>query len=125
MASTRRALRMLETASPPTFYLPKADVCIDLLRPSATTSVCEWKGLAHYYSIQAGTRVATDATWTYPKPFAPFGDLLDYFAFYPERVDECTVAGERVSPQPGGFYAGWVTSEIVGPFKGEPGTLGW
>jgi len=93
--------------------------------PSERTSFCEFKGEARYYTVQAGGRVEKDAAWCYPHPSAGLAVIADHVAFYPARMDECTVAGERVRPQAGGFYGGWITSDIEGPFKGEPGTVGW
>lgn len=123
---TRAALRLLETASPPTFYLPFADARRDLLiaSPEARGSRCEWKGLAQYWSIRAGSELLPDVAWSYPSPHAPYGAIASCFSVYPGRV-ECFVAGERVRPQGGGFYGGWVTGELVGPWKGGPGTSGW
>ena len=123
LAQTRRAQRVLETASPPTFYLPPEDVDVPCLVPSGRGSVCEWKGAAQYWSVRGADETA-NAIWTYPDPFPGFEPIAGWFAFYPARF-ACFVAGERVTPQPGGFYGGWVTSEIVGPMKGEPGTGHW
>jgi len=119
LADTRHALRVLETASPPTFYLPAANVRRDLLIAVPGASRCEWKGEARYWSLH-GEPVA----WSYPHPLPNFDTLRDHFGFYPQRL-ACTVGGEAVTPQPGGFYAGWVTKEIVGPWKGERGSEGW
>lgn len=124
VARTRRALRVLETASPPTFYLPQADVDMSLLEPTAGRSYCEWKGEAAYWSLAVAGQSQPRAAWSYPTPKPAFARLRDHFGFY-ARVLACFVDGERVLPQPGRFYAGWITSDIVGPFKGEPGTEGW
>jgi uncharacterized protein (DUF427 family) len=125
VADTARALRVLETASPPTFYLPPADVRMELLRPARGASRCEWKGTAEYWTIRTpeGDR-AERAAWSYPSPFPGFEEIRDYVSFYPVRVD-CYVDGAPVHAQTGGFYGGWITPEIVGPFKGEPGSSGW
>jgi len=124
VAATRRAIRVLETASPPTFYLPWSDVTPGLLEPAAGTSWCEWKGEARYWTlVSAGLRVERVA-WSYPEPRPAFAAIREHVAFYASRLD-CFVAGERVRPQPGGFYGGWITSDVVGPFKGDPGTSGW
>ncbi len=88
-------------------------------------SVCEWKGAARYYSVKAGGRSAVHAAWSYPLPSLPFAALKDYVAFYARAMDACYIDDELVRPQPGGFYAGWITNDVVGPFKGEPGTEGW
>jgi len=125
IARTTRALRMLETSHPPTYYIPPADVRWDLLERAAGASMCEWKGAATYWTVRAGGRVAERAAWSYPDPFADFSGLLEHVAFYCAAMDGCFVGGERASPQPGGFYGGWVTSHVVGPFKGGPGTTGW
>ena len=124
LADSRRAMRVLETASPPTFYLPPADVRTDLLVPTAMATFCEWKGRAIYYAVRLSARLVEDAAWCYPEPFAEFEPIRGYLAFYPSAL-ECWVDDERVRPQPGKYYGGWVTSEILGPFKGETGTGGW
>lgn len=123
---TTRALRMLETASPPTVYVPFADAAEGALvpAPGAGRSACEWKGLAQYWSIHAAGQLYEAVAWSYPTPRAPYAELAGYFSVYPGRV-ACFVDGERVRPQDGGFYGGWVTDEIVGPWKGGPGTGGW
>jgi uncharacterized protein (DUF427 family) len=121
---TRRALRLLETASPPGFYLPFADCLRDAFVPSAGSSHCEWKGAARYWTIEAGDQRLPRAAWSYPHPARNFDSLRDHIAIY-ASVTECFVDGERVRPQAGGFYGGWVTDEIVGPWKGGPGTGGW
>ena len=124
VARTTAAIRVLETASPPTFYLPPSDVDSALLRPAPGQSGCEWKGTARYWSIDTGTQEFAAVGWSYPTPKPAFAQIANYLSFYPGRL-ECTVAGERVQPQPGSFYGGWLTSEIVGPVKGEPGSSGW
>jgi uncharacterized protein (DUF427 family) len=129
IARSRRALRVLETASPPTFYLPPQDVQSQRLAAATGSSMCEWKGRARYWDVIGNDdsgrplRIA-GAAWVYPEPLPAFAALAHHLAFYPSRL-ECFVDGVRVQPQPGEFYAGWVTPEIVGPFKGEPGTHGW
>ncbi len=122
LASTSSALRVLETAGAPTFYLPPGDVRRDRLVEVPGTSLCEWKGRARYWALvdDPGEVIG----WDYPEPFDDYRQLAGYLSFYPGRI-HCTVAGEVVRPQPGGFYGGWVTDEIVGPIKGEPGTGGW
>jgi uncharacterized protein (DUF427 family) len=124
LADTRRSLRVLETASPPTFYLPPADIRTDLLVPIEKGTFCEWKGRARYFSVRLANRLIDAAAWSYPEPFAEFEPIRGFTAFYPNAVD-CWVDEERALPQPGRYYGGWVTSEIVGPFKGEPGTVAW
>lgn len=124
IAETRRSKRLLETASPPTFYLPPSDVVWDFLRPSATGTFCEWKGRASYLDVVVGSGNAAMAAWYYASPGAPYEGLANFVSFYPGRV-VCLVDGEQVRAQAGGFYGGWITPEIVGPFKGEGGTGGW
>ena len=124
IARTRRALRLLETASPPTFYLPPEDVQMALLRPAQGASFCEWKGEARYWSVRAGSHWLEGVAWSYTQPLPGFERLRDHIAFYPSKL-ECFVAGVRALPQPGRFYAGWITPELVGPFKGEAGSGGW
>lgn len=121
IADTLDALRVLETASPPTFYVPRTDLRMELLRPARGSSRCEWKGEAEYWTVRTpeGHR-AERAGWSYPDPLPEFAGIRGHISFYPSKV-ECTVDEEPVRPQPGGFYGGWVTSEVVGPFKGEPG----
>ena len=120
------AVRILETAGPPTFYLPPEDVRLDLLVSAFGESLCEWKGVASYWSVRASAAGSEGANvaWSYRDPLSGFERINDYVAFYPARV-ACWVADERVRPQPGGFYGGWVTDELTGPFKGEPGSADW
>jgi uncharacterized protein (DUF427 family) len=125
IADTTRALRVCETASPPCYYIPPADILMEHLEPSARTSFCEWKGVASYWSVRVGGRYAKDAAWCYPDPDEGFDAIRDYIAFYPKRMDACWVGSERVTPQPGFYYGGWVTTDLVGPFKGVPGSEGW
>ena len=124
IAETRAAQRVLETASPPTFYLPPDAVRGDCLRPAGGSSFCEWKGRARYFDVCVDEHCVENAAWSYPEPFAEFTAIRNCLAFYPHRI-ACYVDGERVRAQAGGFYGGWITDEIVGPFKGEPGTSGW
>ncbi|MBA2277103.1 MAG: DUF427 domain-containing protein [Chloroflexia bacterium] len=125
IAESRSAFRVLETSHPPVFYLPPGDVRTDLLIPADGASYCEWKGLATYLSVRVGTREEPRAVWTYRDPTPRFRAIAGYFAFYPSQMDRCTVDGETVRAQAGDFYGGWITREIAGPFKGEPGTQGW
>ena len=125
IADTHRAVRVLETSHPPTWYIPPTDVRRDYLEPSEVRSVCEFKGTAHYWSIRVGDRVSSNAAWSYPLPTPPYASIRGYFAFYPSRVDACVVDGERALPQPGDFYGGWITSDLIGPFKGGPGSQVW
>ncbi len=125
IADTRGALRVLETSHPPTYYLPARDVREDLLVPSASTSVCEYKGRASYASLRLPDRSIADIAWVYRDPRPGFEAIRDHYAFYAYKVDEAWVGDERAVPQAGGFYGGWITSRIDGPFKGGPGTFGW
>jgi uncharacterized protein (DUF427 family) len=125
LAYTSRAKRVLETSHPPVYYVPPQDVRMEHLRPSGAASFCEWKGQAQYYDISIEGRTEERAAWHYGDPAPPFGDIRDYVAFYPSKMDVCWVDGERVEAQPGDFYGGWITPDVVGPFKGGPGTLGW
>ncbi len=124
VARTRRAVRVLETGHPPSFYLPWADVARHLLQPTPGSSFCEWKGPARYWSLVHGDQSLTNVAWSYPEPLAGAEALADCVAFYPTDLD-CTVDGQPVVPQPGGFYGGWITPELAGPFKGGPGSSGW
>ncbi len=125
IAETRSAFRALETSHPPTYYIPPGDVLAACLHPIARTSICEWKGRASYFDVALNGRVAASAAWTYADPTPDFRAIAGHIAFYPGPMDACYVDGERVTPQEGGFYAGWITSHVVGPFKGGPGTMGW
>jgi uncharacterized protein (DUF427 family) len=125
VAETSRALRVLETSHPPVYYIPAEDIKRKFLERSSRSSFCEWKGRARYHTLHVGDRQSADAAWSYPEPTQAFEPIRDHLAFYPSRVDECTVDGEVVRSQPGDFYGGWITQEIVGPFKGDPGTMGW
>jgi uncharacterized protein (DUF427 family) len=125
IADSRRAKRVLETSHAPTYYLPPDDVRLEYFKPSPRTTFCEWKGQAVYYTIAVGDRVAANAAWSYPRPTQPFAGIKDFIAIYPHEMDACLVDGERAEPQPGAFYGGWITSDVVGPFKGGPGSQGW
>jgi uncharacterized protein (DUF427 family) len=125
LAASARALRVIETSSPPVYYVPPDDVRRDLLEPTERTTFCEWKGEAHYWTVRVGERVVVDAAWSYPEPDKGFEAIRDFVAFFPGRVGACFVGEERVRAQPGGYYGGWITRDLVGPFKGEPGTERW
>jgi uncharacterized protein (DUF427 family) len=124
VARTRHAIRVLETAHPPSFYLPWDDVARHLLRPAPGSSFCEWKGPACYWSLVDGERQLPEVGWSYPRPLAHAAALSRCVAFYAAALD-CEVGGFKVTPQPGGFYGGWITPEVIGPFKGDPGSQGW
>ena len=125
LADTKRALRVLETSQAPVFYIPLEDVQRQYLETSQQVTVCEWKGLANYFGVAAGGRRAADAAWTYHAPSPGYEAIRDHVAFYSQQMDQCRVDGELATPMPGGFYGGWVTRDVVGPFKGGPGTQGW
>ena len=130
IVDTDRSWRVLETSSPPTYYLDPADFAEGALRPCEGSSWCEWKGRASYFDLAAfdlagGETVARQAAWCYPRPSAGFAPMAGFVALYAGRVDACFLDGEQVRAQPGDFYGGWITSRVTGPFKGDPGTLGW
>jgi uncharacterized protein (DUF427 family) len=125
VARTRSSLRVLETSHPPTYYLP-LDAFVDgALVPVQGSTVCEWKGRAAYFDVVGGGRRAARAAWTYPEPVATYAVLAGHVAVMPGLVDACLVDGETVRAQEGGFYGGWITDRVVGPFKGGAGSWGW
>ena len=125
VAATDAAFRVLETSHPPVYYLPRAAFTCCTLEPARGGSFCEWKGAARYWTIRAGDRVAERAAWSYPDPAPAFAAIRDHLAVYAGAMDRCYVGDEAVTPQPGGFYGGWITSGLRGPFKGGPGSAGW
>ncbi len=125
IAESRRAVRVLETSQPPAYYLPPDDVRTDLLVAGTDRTVCEWKGAATYWTVQVNGRIAENAVWSYPAPTERFVPIRDHYAFYPQAMDECTVDGEAVDANDGSFYGGWITSRVVGPFKGGADSQGW
>ena len=125
IAETRHAKRVLETSHPPGYYIPPGDINMEHLVVTGRATWCEWKGQAVYYTIVVDDKQVEDAAWSYPDPTSGFEEIKGYVAVYPHLMDACYVDGERVQAQAGGFYGGWITGEIVGPFKGEPGTWGW
>jgi uncharacterized protein (DUF427 family) len=125
IASTDRGWRVLETTHPPTYYLPPSAFVDGVLRRAAGSSWCEWKGAASYYDLVTNATTAARAAWTYLDPTLGFEPLAGAVAVMAAQVDRCTVNGEQVEPQPGGFYGGWITSGVAGPFKGIPGSMGW
>ncbi len=125
IADTQRAKRVLETSHPPVYYIPPDDIQMQYLTRVGRSTYCEWKGQAAYYTVTVGDRTAEQSAWFYPAPTPAFAGLKDYVAFYPSRMDACYVNDEQVTAQPGDFYGGWITSDIVGPFKGSAGTWGW
>ncbi len=122
---TTSAVQVLETSHPPTWYLPRADFIPGALVAAPGASFCEWKGAARYLDVRGGGRTAAGAAWCYPNPSPGFEVLRDHVALYAGQMDACRVDGQPVVPQPGGFYGGWITPELTGPFKGIPGSLGW
>ncbi len=124
VAETRRAIRVLETSHPPSYYIPDADVDAAALLPVAHTTWCEWKGQATYYDVVAGGRRVARGAWSYKSPTPAFRQIAGHVAFDPRSL-ACFVDGEPARPQEGDFYSGWITSHVAGPFKGGPGTAGW
>lgn len=125
VADSTNGFRVLETASPPTYYIPPDDVLLEYLTPSETRTHCEWKGDARYWTLVVNGSSSTDAAWSYEQPVPDFSQIRGYLSFYAGRVSACYVGDELVQPQAGDFYGGWITSKVVGPFKGQPGTRHW
>jgi uncharacterized protein (DUF427 family) len=123
--NTNRSYRILETSHPPTYYLPISAFKSGVLNETVGSSFCEFKGMASYFDIQVGEKVARKSAWYYPEPSIRFKDLKDHVCLYASPMDACLINDEKVIPQPGGFYGGWITSNVVGPFKGGEGTWGW
>ena len=119
------AVRVLETSQPPAYYIAPGHVRLDCLRPADRTTWCEWKGAASYADVVAGDRVVPAAAWTYVLPSARYDEIAGFWAFYAQLLDECWIDDERVDPNPGSFYGGWITDNVTGPFKGGPGTSNW
>ncbi len=125
LAYTARAKRVLEMSHLPVYYIPPEDIRTEYRTLASDTSFCEWKGAARYYEVSTEERKERRAAWFYPDPVPAYRDLKNYVAFYPSLMDACWVGGEKVRAQEGDFYGGWITSDIVGPFKGGPGTWSW
>lgn len=125
VAETRHSVRTLETSHPPSYYIPRSDIAPGVLREGAGRSFCEWKGSAVYWDVVIGDLALAGIGWSYPDPTPESEILRDHVAFYAWPFDRCSVDGETVTPQPGGFYGGWITSRLAGPFKGVPGSQGW
>ena len=125
IADTNRAKRVLETSHPPSYYIPQEDVKMEFLEKTARTTMCEFKGRAAYWTVRVGDEVAANAGWSYPSPVKGYEGLEDYLTFYPSKMEACYVGDEQVQAQEGDFYGGWITPDIVGPFKGGAGTWGW
>jgi uncharacterized protein (DUF427 family) len=125
IADTTRAYRVLETSHPPVYYIPPQDIRREFLQRTSGSSFCEWKGEASYWTVAVNTKRSYKAAWSYDSPTRAFQPILGYLAFYASRVDACWIDEEKVEAQPGDFYGGWITSDVVGPFKGGLGTHGW
>ena len=125
VADSIRAWRVCETSHPPVYYVLREDIAANVLIPGPGSSFCEFKGMATYWSLTVGDRIESEVGWSYENPTRRYAAMAGAVAFYPGRVDEASVDGEPVRPQAGSFYGGWITDEVVGPFKGEPGTTGW
>jgi uncharacterized protein (DUF427 family) len=125
IADSVRTLRVLETSHPPVYYIPPEDIRMEHLVKTSQQTFCEWKGQAGYYSVVVGDRRVDNAAWFYPAPTTGFTAIRNHVAFYSGRMDACYVDDELVTPQPGDFYGGWITSRIVGTFKGASKTWGW
>ncbi len=125
IADSTDTKRVLETSSPPVYYIPREDIEIKYLIPTGRMTVCEWKGAATYYAVSVHDKRSENAAWCYPDPAPGYEGIRDYIAFYPQMMDACYLDGELVKGQAGRYYGGWITADIAGPFKGEPGTEGW
>lgn len=125
VADTRASVRTLETSHPPSYYIPRDDIALGVLRRAEGGSFCEWKGEATYWDVMIGDIVLSRVGWSYPTPAPGFAALRDHVAFYAAPFDRCSVDGDKVTPQPGAFYGGWITRAFAGPFKGVPGSQGW
>ena len=125
ICETRTSWRILETGHPPTYYLPRKAFVAGALKPTRGTSFCEWKGRASYLDVIGGSKIAPRAGWYYPHPHARYSVIVDHVGIYAGQMDECIVDGERVVPQPGNYYGGWITSSVAGPFKGATGSEHW
>ena len=125
IADTHRAQRILETSHPPVYYIPPEDVKMEYFTPTSRHTYCEFKGQASYYTIRVGNQNIPNGAWYYPKPSRGYESITNYIAVYPSQMDACYVDDEKVQPQEGDFYGGWITKDIVGPFKGGAGTMGW
>ena len=125
IASTNNGYRVLETSHPPAYYIPQASIQMTYLQSTPRTTFCEFKGAASYWTITVGDKTASNAAWSYPNPTTGFEAIKDHICFYANKMDQCYVDDELVQPQAGDFYGGWITSDVVGPFKGGAGTWGW
>lgn len=125
IVDTQACFRVLETSHPPVYYFPAHCIATGVLKPVSGSSMCEWKGRADYFDVETNGEVAPRAAWSYAAPAEAFAPIAGFVAFYAGPMDRCSVGGVIVTPQPGGFYGGWITPDVLGPFKGEPGSQGW
>jgi uncharacterized protein (DUF427 family) len=125
LAETDKAKRVLETSHPPCYYIPPEDIKLEYLIPTSRKTACEWKGLCQYSDVSVGDKNVNNATWQYIQPAPNFSSIQGYYSFYASLMDACYVNDELVQAQAGDFYGGWITADIVGPFKGGLGTWGW
>lgn len=125
IVNTQHAMRVMETSHPPVYYIPQADIRMGVIKQTPRQTYCEFKGAASYWTLSVGNRTESNVAWSYPNPQPGFEAIKDHLAFYAHRMDACYVGDELVKPQEGDFYGGWITSNIVGPFKGAAGTSGW
>lgn len=125
IADTTNAKRVLETSHPPAYYIPKEDVRLEYMKQTTRSTICEFKGRASYYTISVNGKTVQNACWFYQSPASGFEAIKDHLCFYPSKMEACYVDSEEVQAQEGDFYGGWITSDIVGPFKGGAGTWGW
>ena len=125
LADSRETFRTLETSHPPTYYIPRRDIAMAYLRPNPRRTLCEWKGQAAYFDVVIDGAAIAAGAWSYPAPTASFAAIAGHLAFYAEPFDQCLVDGEQITPQPGGFYGGWISRHEAGPFKGIPGSRFW
>lgn len=125
LAETNKGKRVLETSHPPAYYFPPEDVKVEYLIATSKKGLCEWKGYWQYYDVSIGDKYINQAAWAYFAPTPGFESIQGYYGFIASLMDACYVNDELVTPQAGDFYGGWITADIVGPFKGGPGTWGW
>ncbi len=125
LVDSKSAWRTLETSHPPTYYIPQSDIAMEYLKRNSRRSMCEWKGSARYFDIVAGDDHIEAGAWCYPEPSPSFAPIRDFLAFYPDPLDQCLVDGEKITPQPGQFYGGWISQYEAGPFKGGPNSRFW
>ena len=125
LAETTKGIRVLETSHPPMYYIPPEDIKLEYLVENPRKTWCEWKGWCRYFDVKIGDRYIPNAMWSYPEPNSTFAEIANYGSFYANLMDACYVDEQQVTPQAGDFYGGWITPDIVGPFKGELGTKWW